>query len=161
MHYFLKLFFKRSLFKLIKDNFKLMVVTLTIKIINQQFHLINFKSALTAGFCLEFHNSSTLRTQPPFTVLCHHAPYACGLDSFGAVKCIQIMPFDILFGVLFHQWAWKLAASSAIAEIFGIKTGFNFTFQTGLAFTVIAYQTSRTWILVFFTADAVDPAGCK
>jgi hypothetical protein len=77
--------------------FKHVVFRVSIEIINHQFHLINFKSTLAAGFALEFHNSSALRTQPPFTVLCHHATYACGLDSFGTVKRVQIMPFDIFF----------------------------------------------------------------
>jgi hypothetical protein len=71
------------------------------------------------------------------------------------------MPFDILFGVLFHQWAWKLAAAATIAEIFRIKAGFNLALQAGLAFAIITNKTSCTWILIFLAADAVDSAWRK
>ena len=47
------------------------------------------------------------------------------------------MTFNILFGMLFHQGTWKLAAATAVAEILLVKTGLDFTFQTGLAFAVI------------------------
>lgn len=144
-----------------KDAFKIIAMALTIKIVNQIFHLINLETALTTGFCLEFYNSTTFRTQPLFTILSHHASDTCGFYSFGAVQCIQVMPFDILFGVLFHERAWKLAAASAVAEIFGIKTSLYLALQTGLTFTVIANQTSCTWILIFFTADAIYSAWCK
>ena len=133
-----------------------MSIDKSIGIINQNFHLINFKSALATGFGLEFHNSATFRTWPPFTVLAHHASNAGGFYSFGTVQRIQVMPFDIFFGVFFHQWAWKLTATAAIAEIFRIKTGFYFTFQAGFAFSVITNKTSCTGILIFFTANAVN-----
>jgi hypothetical protein len=71
------------------------------------------------------------------------------------------MPFDIFFGVLFHQRAWKLTAASAIAEILLVKTIFYLAFQAGLAFAIIAYQTTCTGILKFFTADAVNPTWSK
>jgi hypothetical protein len=66
------------------------------------------------------------------------------------------MSFDIFFGMFLYQWAWKLTAASAVAEILSVEASFNFTFQTGFAFAVIAYQTACTWILVFFTADAIN-----
>ena len=57
---FLKLFFRISIFKLTVLSFKLMFYVVNIKIINQFFNLINFKSTVAAGFSLEFHNPSTL-----------------------------------------------------------------------------------------------------
>jgi hypothetical protein len=71
------------------------------------------------------------------------------------------MPFDIFFGMLFHQGTWKLAAASAVAEILLVKAGLDFAFQAGLAFAVIAYQASCTGILKFLAAYAVDSAGCQ
>ncbi len=56
--------------------------------INQKIHLINLKSALRTGSSLEFHNASTFWTSPPFTVLCHHAADAHGLDPFGTLQSI-------------------------------------------------------------------------
>ena len=138
-----------------------MVTQYKCKIINRTFHLIDCKSALAAGFALEFHDSSALGAQPPFTVGGHHPADACGPDSFGAFKCVQFMPFDVFFGVLFHQRARKLAAASAVAEVFGIKTGFYLAFQTGLAFAVVAYKTASAGVLKSFAADAVYPAGSQ
>ena len=69
------------------------------------------------------------------------------------------MSFDIFFGVFLKQRTWKLAAATAVAEIFSIKAIFNLAFQTGLILSVITYKTSGTWTLIFFTADAVYSAG--
>jgi hypothetical protein len=90
--------------------------------------------------------------------LCHHPSDACGLYSFGAFKRVQAIPFHIFFGMLFNQWARKLAASPAIAEIFGIKAGLDFAFQAGFGLAVISNQTSAAWIFIFLAADAIDSA---
>ena len=45
-----------------KDAFKIIAMALTIKIVNQIFHLINLETALATGFGLEFHNSATFWT---------------------------------------------------------------------------------------------------
>ena len=132
-----------------------------IKIFHRLFHLINFKSALAAGFCLEFHDPSTFGTKPPFTILRHHPSDSGSLYSFGTVKCIQVMPFDLLFGMFLDLRAWKLAAASTVAEILRIKTCLDFAFQAGFGFAVITDETSCAWVLVFFAADAVDSAWCK
>ncbi len=129
--------------------------------INQKIHLIILKSALRTGSSLEFHNASTFGTCPLFTVLLHHASDAHGLDPFGTLQGIQIVPFDIFFGVFLKQWAWKLTAASAIAEILFVKAGFNLALQTGLIFTVITNQTACTRILISLATDAVNPAGSQ
>ena len=105
--------------------------------INQKIHLIILKSALRTGSSLEFHNASTFGTCPLFTVLRHHASDAHGLDPFGTLQGIQIVPFDIFFGVFLKQWAWKLTAASTVDEILFVKTSFNFAFQASLALAVV------------------------
>ena len=96
------LLFKSDVFMLMLNSFKLMMSALTVMIINRFFNLVDGETALAAGFCLEFHNPSALWTQPFFSVLAHHAANACGFYSFCIVKCVQIMSFDIFFGVFFH-----------------------------------------------------------
>lgn len=78
----LKLFSKTTSFKFKKLKFKSIVIMLTINIINQIFHLINFKSALRTLVSLEFHNPSALRTQPLFPIFTHHPADACSFYPF-------------------------------------------------------------------------------
>ena len=71
------------------------------------------------------------------------------------------MPFNILFRVLFHLWAWKLAAASAVAEVLLVKAGLDLALQACLALAVVVYQATCTGVLEFFAAYAVDSAWGK